>query len=286
MKFTSAGPDIPEILLQAHEEGNVVFFCGAGISYKVGLKGFKWLVKKIYSECNTVFESAEKDAFKNGFYDRTLNMLEDRIPGRRRGRCMRKAMRSILQPNLRKPGATDTHLALLQLAKTREGATRLVTTNFDRTFEIVANGERLQHRTHSAPMLPIPKNSQWDGLVYLHGLLPDNETDQESELDKLVVTSGDFGLAYLTERWAARFVSELFRNYVICFVGYSVNDPVLRYMTDAIAADQLRGETAKKFYAMASDNNENVTPEPCLYVCKRVCMSVNMSECSSGAFAH
>lgn len=27
------GPDIPERLLQIHEEGRVVFFCGAGISY-------------------------------------------------------------------------------------------------------------------------------------------------------------------------------------------------------------------------------------------------------------
>ena len=32
MQFVPNGPDIPEALLQAHEEGDVVFFCGAGIS--------------------------------------------------------------------------------------------------------------------------------------------------------------------------------------------------------------------------------------------------------------
>jgi SIR2-like domain len=99
-------------------------------------------------------------------------------------------------------------------------------------------------------MLPIPKNSRWDGLVYLHGLLPKDADD--SALHRLVLTSGDFGLAYLTERWAARFVSELFRNYVVCFVGYSINDPVLRYMMDALAADRLLGEVTPQAYALGS----------------------------------
>ena len=59
-----------------------------------------------------------------------------------------------------------------------------------------------------------------------------------------------FGLAYLTERWAARFVSELFRNYLVCFVGYSINDPVLRYMMDALAADRMLGENTPQAYAL------------------------------------
>ena len=164
---------------------------------------------------------------------------------------MRKALAQALQPDLNLNGATETHSALLQLARNHEGALRLVTTNFDRTFEEIAKCENSQFKSFSAPMLPIPKNSQWDGLVYLHGLLPDDNED-ESALDKLVVTSGDFGLAYLTERWAARFVSELFRNYVVCFVGYSINDPVLRYMMDALAADRLRGESTPRAYALAA----------------------------------
>lgn len=39
--FIVNGPDIPESLLEAHEEGRIVFFCGAGISYPAGLPGFK-----------------------------------------------------------------------------------------------------------------------------------------------------------------------------------------------------------------------------------------------------
>ena len=87
-------------------------------------------------------------------------------------------------------------------------------------------------------------------MVYLHGLLSSARTD--SELDCLVVSSGDFGLAYLTERWAARFVSELFRHYIVCFVGYSLDDPVMRYMMDALAADRQRGETPREMYTFGS----------------------------------
>jgi ABC-type nitrate/sulfonate/bicarbonate transport system substrate-binding protein len=38
-----------------------------------------------------------------------------------------------------------------------------------------------------------------------------SETPSPSDLDRLVVSSGDFGLAYLTERWAARISADLAR---------------------------------------------------------------------------
>lgn len=246
MQLIANGPDIPDALLQAHEDGQVVFFCGAGISYPAGLPNFRGLVDKIYDEIGTPRTAIEEDAYGRGQYDATLDLLERRVPGQRL--AVRSALANVLQPKLRRRGATDTHSALLQLAGSRDGAMRLVTTNFDRVFEHAArrSGQRLS--PHAAPMLPVPKNSRWDGLVYLHGVLPAKPDD--GALHRLVVTSGDFGNAYLTERWAARFVSELFRNYVVCFVGYSISDPVLRYMMDALAADRMLGESTPQAYAL------------------------------------
>ncbi|MFB9159681.1 anti-phage defense-associated sirtuin Dsr1 [Chromobacterium violaceum] len=248
MQFVANGPDIPDALLQAHEEGRVVFFCGAGISYPAGLPGFGGLVDSIYEKVGTVRTSIEAQAFNSYQYDATLNLLEDRLPGQRKGLQMRKALAESLKPKLSKKGSTETHAALLQLARNRQGKLRLVTTNFDRVFERVGKRKSMPFIPHVAPMLPVPKNSRWDGLVYLHGLLPDKTDD--NALNRLVVTSGDFGLAYLTERWAARFVSELFRNYVVCFVGYSINDPVMRYMMDALAADRMLGEVTPQAWAL------------------------------------
>lgn len=244
MQFITRGPDIPDSLLQAHEEGRVVFFCGAGISYPAGLPGFKGLVDKIYALTHTAKNPEEEKAYEKEQYDATLDLLEHRLPGQRR--AVRTALQTVLQPKLRRKGATDTHSALLELS-CHNSVLRLVTTNFDLIFEAVAKRNKRKIKVYSAPMLPIPKYSKWDGLVHLHGLLPDNTN--ESELNRLVLTSGDFGLAYLTERWASRFVSELFRSYVVCFVGYSINDPVLRYMMDALAADRMLGEPTLDAYA-------------------------------------
>lgn len=246
MQFTPGGPDIPEELLQAQEEGRLVFFCGAGISYPAGLPGFRGLVDSIYKYTGAVKSPIEEKAYNQGNFDGMLDLLERRLPGQRM--AVRKALASALKPKLRRAGATETHSALLQLARSRDGALRLVTTNFDCVFAAAAKRDGQMFSSYSAPMLPVPKNSRWNGLIYLHGYLP--KKADEAILNRLVVTSGDFGLAYLTERWAARFVSELFRNYSVCFVGYSINDPVLRYMMDAIAADRMLGESTPQSWAL------------------------------------
>jgi hypothetical protein len=244
MQFIKNGPDIPEALLQIHEEGRVVFFCGAGISYPAGLPGFKGLVQCLYKRLGVTPDSVQQAALKAHQYDTAVALLEESHVGDRV--AVRRALADILTSADASPKATRTHEALLTLGKRRDGKLRLITTNFDRLFQTVVDRERLQVATYQAPHLPVPK-SRWDGLVYLHGLLPLNSSD--SELDCLVVSSGDFGLAYLTERWASRFVSELFRHYTVCFVGYSLTDPVLRYMTDALAADRQRGESPLEVYA-------------------------------------
>lgn len=247
MQFVANGPEIPDELLQAHEDGRVVFFCGAGISVPAGLPGFKKLVEDIYELAGAQFLPNEAEAFSSNRFDATLDLLEHRFPGQRL--AVRRLLEKALKPNLRLKGSLDTHSSLLQLATSRDGALRLVTTNFDALFEKAAKRDKQKLPSFSAPMLPVPKNSRWNGLVYLHGAMPEQPSD--SDLNRLILTSGDFGLAYLIERWAARFVGELLKNYVVCFVGYGINDPVLRYMMDALAADRMLGESVPQAFAFA-----------------------------------
>jgi len=250
MQFVRNGPDVPERLLQAHEDGRVVFFCGAGISYPAGLPTFDGLVRKLYEKMGIDPDPMQAKAIKAGRYDIAVGLLETKVMGGRQ--AVRKELADILTPSpdtLATTNATATHQALLTLGKTRDGRTRLITTNFDRLFEGVmekSGNASLPVERFRAPSLPTPKN-RWDGLVYLHGLL--TPIPSAIDLERLVVSSGDFGLAYLTERWAARFVSDLFRNYTVCFVGYSIDDPVLRYMMDAHAADRLLGESSPEMFA-------------------------------------
>ena len=244
MQFVANGPDVPDSLLRQHEDGRVVFFAGAGVSQAAGLPGFRELVIKLFEALNVVPNDLQRRAICDGQYDRAIRLLDEHHVGGRI--AVRDKVASILTPD--SDADTTTHRALLTLAKTRSGQTRLVTTNIDPLFEHVLAETGDEVACHRAPLLPVPKK-RWDGLVYLHGLLPNGHSSRD--FDGLVLSSGDFGLAYLIERWAARFVSELFRNYIVCFVGYSLNDPVLRYMTDALAADQLLGESPTEVFAFA-----------------------------------
>ena len=48
MIFIKDGPDIPDELLDARDQGKVVFICGAGVSKRHGLPLFNELVDQIY----------------------------------------------------------------------------------------------------------------------------------------------------------------------------------------------------------------------------------------------
>ena len=245
MQFVTNGPDIPWQLVNDHEEGKVVFFCGAGISIPAGLPGFKKLVNDVYGKLGTEQTDLEADAYESFRYDQVLDELEHRFPGQRD--AVRGTLVELFQPHLESRDVLKTHEALLRLGRTREGTLRLVTTNFDSIFELASESMGQTCRSYAAPLLPLPKNCRWDGLVYLHGRLP--KQPNETALNNVVVTSGDFGRAYLTECWAARFVRDLLRNYEVCFVGYSIEDPVLRYMLDALAADRMQGEYTPTVWA-------------------------------------
>lgn len=264
MKFIPDGPDIPVELLTAHERGEVVFFCGAGISKKAGLPLFSGLVDQIYENCCTYcvgkpFANDKKDtvgahteyaSYLRGQYDVVLNLLEQRLPGGRQ--ALMDALVSALKPNFNLTGATEGHEALLTLATDRHSNhLRLVTTNYDSVFHEAANRRKisLENRVCSAPDLPYLQGRQWDSLVFLHGLLSDVQARSGK---RLVLTSGDFGAAYLTERWAARFVSDLFLQYDVCFVGYSVNDPVMLYILSALQLSN----SGKKIWVFTGYKNE------------------------------
>lgn len=229
MQFVRHGPDIPERLLQAHEDGRVVFFCGAGISYPAGLPGFGELVERLHALVGEPPDSVEKELMAKHQFDAAIGRYEQRILGGRKS--VRRRLPAALKPNLGLSRALTTHYALLELGRSRNGL-RLVTTNFDTLFEEAARHFSVANFTlHPEP----PARANWNGLVYLHGRMPSEPSDDE--LERLVLADGDFGQAYLTQGWAARFVATLFRDFTLCFVGYSIDDPVLRYMTAAHALD-------------------------------------------------
>ena len=60
--------------------------------------------------------------------------------------------------------------------------------------------------------------------MHLHGSLTRHHKE-------LILDDRDFGRAYFGDGWAPRFLQPMFAEYVVLFVGYSLSDTVMRYLT-------------------------------------------------------
>jgi NAD-dependent SIR2 family protein deacetylase len=213
-------------LITAQTESKLVVFAGAGVSMQAGLPSFKQLVEKIVENVidphgNLIDLKKEQNKssfetyFHNGQYDRLLGDLK-----RQNGLQVHKIMEQEIKKS---PASLHAHEVIKNLFPT--GSLKIVTTNFDDFFEKVGVRD-----THIAPALPSGDN--FSGLVYLHGHI--------SHPEECVLTEEDFGKAYFTGGWAREFLHKLFSNYTVLFIGYSLNDPPLRYLLSAIPVEHAK----------------------------------------------
>ena len=232
---------IPAKLYQALEDREVVFFCGAGVSKGAGLLSFEGLVKSILTDLLPPKDNCEPgsmealtwETFDQKRYDEALSILETPNLDGYDQKKVRERVRYYLSKRAR---ALHNHETLVRLADLDSEDGRLVTTNFDTLFERAYR--KLRRDKHFdrkmtvtvAPALPPAKPKTFKGLVYLHGRLGSSPDDRE-----LVLTTGDFGMVYMLEGWALRFVVELFRHFHIVFIGYSLEDPIMHYLVRALA---------------------------------------------------
>ena len=235
MRFFENGPAIPDELLHARDEGRVVFFCGAGVSRaKAGLPDFFGLAKKVMetlgvqadSPARKLLEEARNVEDQTGVAgviaaDRIFGLLEREFSTDVIEAAVASALRPDDEPDL------TAHNTILDLATTREGLVRIVTTNFDRLFDDCGCGLSSWQRSR----LPDPSRDM-NGIVYLHGKATPNY--QGAEGDGFVLSSSQFGQAYLSERWAASFIREIIDRYVVVFVGYAADDPPVHYLLEGL----------------------------------------------------
>lgn len=118
MQFVKNGPNVPDKLIQAHEEGKVVFFCGAGISFPARLPGFSSLVHSLYDELGVIPDEVQAQALKNGQFDTAVSLLESIKQTPEWRRDVREKLSELLKPDFSSPKSTQTHKSLLRLSTT------------------------------------------------------------------------------------------------------------------------------------------------------------------------
>jgi NAD-dependent SIR2 family protein deacetylase len=268
-------PVVPERLLLAHARGQVLFIAGAGVSMPAGLPDFRKLVIDVYAKLDTSVHSvvtgsedneigdltgltsqqiAEVRRFKRRDYDVVLGMLERRIDDKPSGTSrVRATVSEILRAAGTKPAAI--HRALMRLAD-RGGTSTIVTTNFDLLLQNCASGaSKLQ--TYSLGGIPRPgRGGEFSGILHIHGSL-DRNSKRASDL---VFTDQDFGEFYMRRRTVPDFIYDAARLFHLVLVGYSADDPPMRYLLNAIAADGVRFDDLKERFTFVGVE----TPDPVL----------------------
>ncbi|WP_223293742.1 SIR2 family protein [Gallionella capsiferriformans] len=124
------------------------------------------------------------------------------------------------------------HGLIKRISSSQGGVPQIVTTNFDRLFEVGPKGGDLDK--HVPPAFPdLHFGSKIEGITYLHGRL----VDAASENHSYVLSSADFGRAYLSEGWATNFIRHLLERYTVVLVGYQAEDPPIKYLLQGLNHD-------------------------------------------------
>lgn len=239
MRFHSDGPAIPDLLLERCDAGRVVFLCGAGVSFPSGMPTFVDLTKHVIKFFNPPGDSEIMKAFRpwrrntrqtgaNVPLDQIFNLLhleygKDEVNALVTDRLSRKR---------RKKDFARAHSLIKRISSSPDGVPQIVTTNFDLLFEL--GPDQARPAVHVPPAFPdLRFGSEIAGITYLHGRLVDPGATTHS----YVLSSADFGRAYLSEGWATNFIRQLLERYTVVLVGYQAEDPPVKYLLQGLNHD-------------------------------------------------
>lgn len=223
--------ELPDEILDAHERGELVFFVGAGASLgkPSNLPLFDSLAKKLARLASHPFS-------KRGGLDFFIGQLESLPQG---FDAHAHAHTLISNPKSR---FNPLHSVIVDLAGIG-GTFRVVTTNYDDHLASAADAESTTvPDTWYAPALPL--GHDFTGLVHLHGSI-------RRPKGEMILTDRDFGHAYITDAWAARFLLPMFDRFTVVFIGYSHDDVIMRYLALGLPSSGV-GVASKRF-AFTSD---------------------------------
>ncbi|QBC42930.1 SIR2 family protein [Iodobacter fluviatilis] len=247
MRFHSDGPSIPDSLLEKSDARSVVFLCGAGVSLSSGMPTFFQLTKDVISffdppadsEIMAAFQpwlrEENKDYIANA-HQSAANVPLDQIFNLLHLEYGKDEVNALVTERLsiRQEGNDfgSQHALIKRISSSQSGVPQIVTTNFDRLFELGENGEHLKR--HVPPAFPdLNFGANIEGITYLHGRL----VDVASESHPYVLSSADFGRAYLSEGWATNFIRHLLERYTVVLVGYQAEDPPVKYLLQGLNHD-------------------------------------------------
>ncbi len=247
MRFISDGPAIPDFLLEQRDLGKVVFLCGAGVSIPAGMPTFVELTRLVVARLSPTEASGIPQALLPWLdpdsdvpvaarisLDQIFNLLQQEYGRDVIGGLVSECLATTEPAKIR----TTEHDLICRISADQHGIPQIVTTNFDHLFEHALAGNSF--RTFVPPTFPDLRHGvSLTGITYLHGRL----SDVDSGAHEFVLSSSDFGRAYLAQGWATSFIRQLLMKYTVVLLGYQAEDPPVKYLLQGLnsSSDHAQG---------------------------------------------
>lgn len=241
MRFIAGGPILPDYLLEERDAGRVIFLCGAGVSIPSGMPTFVNLTKYVIDHFKPGMKSDIWKAFSpwvdptnsvpqnaRTSLDQIFNLLEIEYGRNQVGKLVAECL--VVESGV--ASEANQHKLISKISSDHDGAPQIVTTNFDRLFESALADRGVKY--HVPPSLPdLQHDVSVTGITYLHGRL----ADTGANLHDYVLSSADFGRAYLAQGWATAFIRQLLKKYTVVLLGYQAEDPPIKYLLQGLNSD-------------------------------------------------
>lgn len=262
MRFLEDGPDIPDELLFAADEGELVFFCGAGVSKTAEMPDFEQLTKSVVKHFYSNDNLSERAAFgcwkKDNLFtsNTTFEEMYDRLFEEYGVSNVKSyvAKTFIESQNGMAQEKHINHANLVTIASRNTQYPKILTTNFDHLFERSFPSSNVEYLSPSV-LNACTKISNSIQIIYLHGRM-----NTEFDSDDICLDRADLAGAYISPGWATHILHEVLDKYKVVMIGYSAGEVPAQYLLKSFARG-VKMDIRKNLYAFAHVENENLGME-------------------------
>ena len=133
MRFCPKGPNLPDELLEERDRGNIVFFCGAGVSRPAGLPGFLDLARKVIEQLQQPADAKSRLLLTRTQTDPAFAPPLDQVFSLLQQEYTAAVIEDVVSQLLATPRDADIaqHEIVLRLSRNAANKPQVVTTNFD-----------------------------------------------------------------------------------------------------------------------------------------------------------
>jgi hypothetical protein len=247
MRFYADGPNIPDQLLELRDQGKVVFFCGAGVSRNEGLDDFEQLTQAVLDHFDPPESFDSYQTFYSSNKEHSISILDQVFYFLHQEFGVNEVNQVVAERLSSNEKTAKSHQNILRISSNLDGIPQVVTTNFDHLFESSASTPTPIYEAPSLPNLKL--TGSVSGITYLHGKL---KSPQDENHD-YILSSADFGRAYLSQAWATEFVRSLLENFTVVLLGYQAEDPPIKYLLQGLN----HHSSIRQHSIYAFDNNDD-----------------------------